>query len=362
MKASLLFVMAASMIFGTAVNAQTNPYPNDPARPHNRLPLPPPPSATRRTIPPPVQQRFNLNGTWQFSANGKTINIQFAQQADQFKSFFGVGNLGRNEALLFEGRYTGGVIVGQRITLTNDRVADTLTVNDPDHLRAGNGLMMIRISPARADDAICDLQNSSHTQAGFAYDRAIDAVHRNLPKTLNACWLQISANQGHARAEGVTGMIFRDGEGVPKNYATAFSWAEKSAKQGDTVGEAVLGQLYKDGLGTPRNPQLSQYWESKANKQLSALRAQQQRKQPSRQQPTQTAQTNSQHQMTQSEAEALAAIVIILAGDSTSNDDKDEAQRHRDENEEQMRQDARNQQIKDEIEANCHKNGNLVCE
>src|ERR1035437_3269668 len=52
MKASLLFVMAASMIFGTAVNAQTNPYPNDPARPHNRLPLPPPPSATRRTIPP----------------------------------------------------------------------------------------------------------------------------------------------------------------------------------------------------------------------------------------------------------------------------------------------------------------------
>src|ERR1022692_4612793 len=153
MKASLLFVMAASMIFGTTLNAQTNPYPNDPARPHNRLPLPPPPSA-RRPITSPVQQRFNLNGTWQFSTNGKTIQIQFEQQADQFRSFDGVGNLGRTEALLFEGRYTGGVIVGQRITLTNARVADTLTVDDPDHVRAGNGLMMIRISPARADDAI----------------------------------------------------------------------------------------------------------------------------------------------------------------------------------------------------------------
>ena len=362
MKASLLFVMAASMIFGTAVNAQTNPYPNDPARPHNRLPLPPPPSATRRTIPPPVQQRFNLDGTWQFSTNGKTINIQFAQQADQFRSFFGVGNLGRTEALLFEGRYTGGVIVGQRITAANARAPETLTVEDPDHVRAANGLMMVRISPSRADDAICDLQNSSHTQAGYAYDRALDAVHRNLPSSLNACWLQVSANQGHARAEAVTAMAFRDGEGVPRNYPTAFSWAEKSAMQGDPVGEAVLGQLYGSGLGIPRNPQLSQYWESKANTQLLALRAQQQREQLSRQQPTQTAKTNGQHQMTQSEAEGLAIVLMMLAGDSTSNIDKDEAQRHRDDNEEQMRQNARNQQIRDQIEANCHKNGNLVCE
>jgi hypothetical protein len=284
MKASLLFVMAASMIIGTALNAQTNPYPNDPARPHNRLPLPPPPSATRRTITPPVQQRFNLGGTWQFSANGKIINIQFEQQADQLKSFYGVGNLGRTEALLFEGRYTGGVIVGQRITLTNARVADTLTVDDPDHVRAGNGLMMIRISPARADDAICDLQNSSHTQAGFAYDRALDAAHRNLPSSLNACWLQVSANQGHARAEAVTAMAFRDGEGVPRNYATAFSWAQKSAEQGDAVGEAVLGQLYNSGFGTPRNPQLSQYWQSKAQAQLSVLQARQRQPQPQPQQ------------------------------------------------------------------------------
>ena len=134
-----------------------------------------------------------------------------------------------------------------------------------------------------------------------------------LPSSLNACWLQVSANQGHARAEAVTAMAFRDGEGVPRNYPTAFSWAEKSAKQGDTVGEAVLGQLYKDGLGTPRNPQLSQYWESMANTQLSALRAQQQREQPSRQQPTQTAQNNGQHQMTQSEAEGIALFLLGMA-------------------------------------------------
>ena len=275
-------------------------------------------------------QRFNLDGIWRLSANGKTVDVQFEQQGDQFKSFIGVGNLGRPEALLFEGRYASGVIVGQRITPANTRVPATFTVEDPDHVRAGNGVVLSRISPARADDAVCDLQNSSHTQAGYAYDRAIDADHRNLPNTVNACWLQVSANQGHARAEAVTAMIFRDGEGVTRNYATAFSWAQKSAAQGDPVGEAVLGQLYGNGFGTTRNPQLSQDWESKANIQLSALRAQQQLEQSSRQQFTQTAQAKNQQRMTQSEVEGLAMLLVLAAASGNQSASADDQREERD--------------------------------
>jgi len=302
MKHSVSIIVLAGLLACTSASfAQSSPHPL---------------TSSRTAVAATPAQRFNLNGIWQFRANGRTFNAQFEQQGDQFKSFAGIENLGRPEALLFEGRYANGVIVGQGIAPKNTRVASTFTVEDPDHVRAGNGVVLVRISPARADDAVCDLQNSSHTQAGYAYDRAIDAVHRKLPNTLNACWLQVSANQGHARAEAVTAMIFRDGEGVPRNYATAFSWAQKSAAQGDPLGEAVLGQLYGSGLGTPRNPQLSQYWESKANTQLAALRAQQQ---PTARQ-SQSTQVSSGNQGTDDEAKILADLAEIFLGAALSPD------------------------------------------
>lgn len=270
------------------------------------------PSTTSRTpvasAPAPV---FNLNGTWRFTTGGKTYDVQFDQHSQQFRMFGGVGNIGVPDAFLFEGRYANASIAGQGVTATNTRVAETFSVEDPDHIRTSRGVVIVRISPARADDAVCDLQNSSHTQAGYAYDRAIDAAHRNLPNTLSACWLQVSANQGHARAEAVMAMTFRDGEGVPRNYNTAFSWAEKSAKQGDAIGEAVLGQLYGSGLGTPRNLQLSQYWESKANTQLAAARAQQQR-------PVARVNSNNQAPSAADRDKALATLAVIILGSAGS--------------------------------------------
>ena len=341
MKPSLsIAVLAGLLITASASFGQDRFYP--PTKPH---------------VPAPIASaaRFNLDGTWQFNAQGKTFRTQIEQHGDQLKSFIGIGNLGRSDALLFEGKYANGVIVGQRVTETNTRVAETLTVEDPDHIRTSRSIVLARISPARADDAVCDLQNSSHTQAGYAYDRAIDAAHRNLPNTLNACWLQVSANQGHARAEAVTAMIFRDGEGVPRNPNTAFSWAQKSAAQGDLVGEAVLGQLYGSGLGTQQNEHLSQYWESKANTQLAALRAQQHRQQ------TQTAQAKSSSGMTQSEIEVLAIVIALWAGSSGGNQSasaNEQADTERQRDKDQADQDRRDRE--DRARDQCTMNGGTV--
>ena len=270
MKASLLFVMAASMIFGTALDAQNTP----PTVSHK-------PATASHEVTPPVQN-FNLSGLWRFSGtDGRPYILRFEEQGNQIKEFSGGLNPSTTDVLLFQGRYIGSTVIGKGLGHSSNRravwVDETLTVEDPDHVHFGNGPLIARISPARADDAICDLQNSSHTQAGYAYDRALDSAKRNFPYTLNACWLQVSANQGNARAQAVTAMIFRDGEGVPKNYATALSWAEQSANKGDAVGEAVLGDLYKRGLGTQPNQQLAQSWQSKADAQVAAIRAQQQR-------------------------------------------------------------------------------------
>ena len=118
----LIILLAASMLIIPAASGQANPKT-----------VSHPPATTARFAP--AAQRFNLNGTWQFNYNGQPMQVKFQQSGDQFKSFTGIGNLGRSDALLFEGRYIGGVIVGQRIRPQNTRVSDTLTVVDPDHVR-----------------------------------------------------------------------------------------------------------------------------------------------------------------------------------------------------------------------------------
>ena len=150
-------------------------------------------------------------------------------------------------------------------------------------------------------------------------------------------------------------MIFRDGEGVTRNYVTVFSWAQKSAQQGDAVGQAVLGQLYKEGLGTPSNAQLSQYWQSKAQAQIAAHQVRQQQPPAAHQNTTETAQAtqnNGQHQLTQSEAEGMAIILMMLAGSdggdpsasaSDPSDQAYEARRQQSRNEEDREREKRNQ-------------------
>jgi hypothetical protein len=60
-------------------------------------------------------------------------------------------------------------------------------------------------------------------------------------------WLDKSAEQGHAEAQFVLGMMYEDGEGVPKDDAEAYFWMnlgastldEKDRAARDEVGEKL---------------------------------------------------------------------------------------------------------------------------
>jgi hypothetical protein len=48
------------------------------------------------------------------------------------------------------------------------------------------------------------------------------------------------AEQGNAKAQNVLGVMFRKGEGVPKNPARAHMWLSFAAKRGDATAKAEL--------------------------------------------------------------------------------------------------------------------------
>jgi TPR repeat protein len=51
------------------------------------------------------------------------------------------------------------------------------------------------------------------------------------------------AEQGNAKAQNVLGVMFRKGEGVPKNPVRAHMWFSFAAKRGDTSAKAELREV-----------------------------------------------------------------------------------------------------------------------
>ena len=46
---------------------------------------------------------------------------------------------------------------------------------------------------------------------------------------------------------------YRDGQGVPKNYAEALKWFRLAADQGNAFAQTNLGMMYYAGLGVPQD-------------------------------------------------------------------------------------------------------------
>lgn len=72
------------------------------------------------------------------------------------------------------------------------------------------------------------------------------------------------AEQGHAKAQFVLGLMYHIGQGVRQDYAEAFRWYRKAAEQGNIKAQFNLGAMYANGHGVRRNFHLSKEWFSKA--------------------------------------------------------------------------------------------------
>ena len=62
-----------------------------------------------------------------------------------------------------------------------------------------------------------------------------------------------AAEQGNATAQFSLGLMYADGEGVPKDDAEAVKWYRMSADQGYALAQFSLGFMYANGEGVPQD-------------------------------------------------------------------------------------------------------------
>ena len=73
-------------------------------------------------------------------------------------------------------------------------------------------------------------------------------------------WYEKAAAKGHAEAQVNLGILFVDGRGVPQDYKMAMYWLRLSAHQGNATARTSLGLMYERGNGVPQDVVLAQQW------------------------------------------------------------------------------------------------------
>jgi TPR repeat protein len=79
------------------------------------------------------------------------------------------------------------------------------------------------------------------------------------------------AKQGHAVAQYNLGLLYANGQGVPKDDAQARQWYEKAAVQGHADAQVNLGSLYDYGRGVPQDFKMAVRWYRRSAEQGNDL-------------------------------------------------------------------------------------------
>jgi len=95
------------------------------------------------------------------------------------------------------------------------------------------------------------------------YQAGMDANNRGDYATALREW-QPLAEQGDARAQFDLGLLYENGDGVPRDYAKARQWYEKSAAQGVAKAQFYLGMQCAFGEGGPLDLVQAHMWYSLA--------------------------------------------------------------------------------------------------
>lgn len=82
--------------------------------------------------------------------------------------------------------------------------------------------------------------------------------------------LSLAAENGHADAQYLSGLINFLGYCGINNYKKAKYWFEKSAEQGHKFGEEHLASMYEHGYGVDRDIEKALYWYTKAAEQQNS--------------------------------------------------------------------------------------------
>ena len=77
-------------------------------------------------------------------------------------------------------------------------------------------------------------------------------------------WYLKAANQGHATAQTNIGRMYRNGQGVTKDYSQAWAWFRKAADQGHADAQSNIGWMYLNGFGVTKDYRQAVDWFRKA--------------------------------------------------------------------------------------------------
>lgn len=98
------------------------------------------------------------------------------------------------------------------------------------------------------------------------FEQSLAAHERKDYRTAFAGFQKL-ADQGNASAQNILGVMYRDGQGVPKNEYQAVAWYRKAAELGDARAQFNLGVMYSQGEGVPKDEQQAAAWFRKAAEQ-----------------------------------------------------------------------------------------------
>jgi TPR repeat protein len=99
--------------------------------------------------------------------------------------------------------------------------------------------------------------------------QSADELARTAAKGNKAALQQLRAlaDKGDAEAQFNLGAMYRNGEGVTRDYAAAVAWFRKAADQGLASAQYRLGLMYGMGLGVPPDSAQALAWYRKAAEQ-----------------------------------------------------------------------------------------------
>ena len=90
-------------------------------------------------------------------------------------------------------------------------------------------------------------------------------VPKDYEKALH--WWRLAARQGNAKAQANLGILYYNGQGVTQDYAKSAHWDRLAARQGNAPAQVVLGFLYEKGQGVPQDFGKAASWYCLAAKQ-----------------------------------------------------------------------------------------------
>ncbi len=108
---------------------------------------------------------------------------------------------------------------------------------------------------------------SAQYNLGLMYDQG-----QGVPKDEQQAvvWFRKAAEQGDAHAQHNLGVMYATGRGVSKDEKQAVVWYRKAAEKGDAGAQFLLATMYGNGQGVPKDEQQAVVWLRKAAEQGNA--------------------------------------------------------------------------------------------